>query len=436
MNKKSHIKNKLSVQLICAVIISLVISIGAYFTIRYFAFNEVYAIIQSESFNAVQTQKALKRLDEFIVKNDVSLKDLSPVDKWCSKEQYIYIVFYKNGSAIYDSAFGSHGFSPYNDENPDIDSLPTLTIDGEPVKIASYCFYGDRFYDVANAGCGILGFVLFVISLTIMIHKKLKYIELLESELMILAGGELNYPITIKGRDELSDLAVNIDSMRISILERQAGEDLAKKANSELITAISHDLRTPLTSLLGFLDLISLKKYKDSAQLDHFLLSAHEKAYQIKEMSDKLFEYFYVYSTDWEIKKLEITDATDFVCSVFEDEKFTLESKGFSVSSSIDSFSGYVNLDFNIIRRVFDNVLSNIIKYAENSAPIRMMAYSDNLNLIIEFHNSIKPSACNIESTKIGLKTCEKALLYHKGSFTWKENENLFSVRLQIPIHL
>ena len=70
--------------------------------------------------------------------------------------------------------------------------------------------------------------------------------------------------------------------MRKSFIGRLESEDKARLANSELITAMSHDLRTPLTVLVGYLDIIEYKKYKTDENLRQYIHNSREKAYQIK----------------------------------------------------------------------------------------------------------------------------------------------------------
>lgn len=99
--------------------------------------------------------------------------------------------------------------------------------------------------------------------------------------------------------------------MRCAIKERQQKEEEAGKANRELVTAMSHDLRTPLTSLLGYVDILQMEKGEDRGQQRKYLNSIRDKAYQIKELSDKLFEYFIVYGRKREELEAEEVKGAD-----------------------------------------------------------------------------------------------------------------------------
>ena len=76
--------------------------------------------------------------------------------------------------------------------------------------------------------------------------------------------------------DEIGTLAASVDSMRNSIVETMRSEKAAWNSNTALITAMSHDIRTPLTSLVGYLDIIEGGKYKSEEELIHYIKSSRE----------------------------------------------------------------------------------------------------------------------------------------------------------------
>ena len=90
--------------------------------------------------------------------------------------------------------------------------------------------------------------------------------------------------------DELAELAFGIDQMRCSILTHQKAEEQIRSANSQLVTAMSHDLRTPLTTLQIYTDILRLQKYEPD-QLADYLNKIDAKAAQIKQLADNIFTY-------------------------------------------------------------------------------------------------------------------------------------------------
>ena len=275
---------------------------------------------------------------------------------------------------------------------------------------------------------------MFLLVLTGMIRAKLSYISQLEREIRILEGGDLRYPLTVRGRDELGDLARGIEDMRRSIIAQDAAEEKARRANQELITAMSHDLRTPLTSLLGYLDIVLEGKYPDEAQRDRYLRVAHDKAYQIKNLSDKLFEYFLVYSQENEDLPRELLPADDLLPQLLGERIFDLESQGFTVESDCKAVERNLRVNPDLICRMFDNIFSNIRKYADRAVPVRITCVPQGSRVRITAQNGVAPRDAAVESTNIGIKTCESGAAAHGGRFTAREEDGLFTAELILPL--
>lgn len=106
-----------------------------------------------------------------------------------------------------------------------------------------------------------------------------------------MEGGDLDHPITIQGDDELALLATSLDGLRLTLRQQQAEEAQAAAKVKSLITEMSHDLRTPLTTLLLYTEILRHHKYETEAQQDEYLAKIDGKARQIKQLSDNLFEY-------------------------------------------------------------------------------------------------------------------------------------------------
>ena len=110
-------------------------------------------------------------------------------------------------------------------------------------------------------------------------------------------------------------------------------------ANSELVTAMSHDLRTPLTSLLAYLELMERGKYENQEQLAYFIRRSLEKTMQIKSMADKLFEYFFVYSSEWAPQTWSGETPTSCFSTCWGSTPFLWKVTGFRSSRSLGSWA-------------------------------------------------------------------------------------------------
>ena len=208
-------------------------------------------------------------LQDYVEDEAISLNNLQRLNVWCSRGEKVYLAIYHDDSLIYESHtsdkkstnLSQQEFDP-NMEDPDNEYI--LTLHGD-VNVRAFLYYyaGDAFYFWMTVISGLFAFAAFSLCFVLLISRKVAYITRLKEELDILSGGQLEYPVTITGKDELGELASGIDQMRRSIIKHQEVENQMRTANSELITAMSHDLRTPLTSLLAYLEIMERKKYKD-----------------------------------------------------------------------------------------------------------------------------------------------------------------------------
>ncbi|MFR7742636.1 MAG: histidine kinase dimerization/phospho-acceptor domain-containing protein [Acutalibacteraceae bacterium] len=100
-----------------------------------------------------------------------------------------------------------------------------------------------------------------------------------------IGEGNLYLQLEPKGSDELAQLTASVEQMRLSLLRKTSEEQRALQQNSDLITAMSHDIRNPLTALLGYLDLAKTGQYRTQEELQSYPDAAYGKAEQLKRLT-------------------------------------------------------------------------------------------------------------------------------------------------------
>ena len=300
------------------------------------------------------------------------------------------------------------------------------------VKVMYFPMYRASTYGLYASGA--IAFLMFAGILYSCIRKKTRYIILLSRELQAMEGGDLSTPVTICGNDEITSLAVDMDKMRKSFIERLAKEEEMTRRASELLTAMSHDLRTPLTSLIGYLDIVELGKCASPEQTQKYIRSGREKAYQIKEMTDKLFEYFLVYQPSDEPIVTEIMDAGMLFSQLWAESALILETDGYIMRVTDPDCEMPIQANVPFLRRVIDNIVSNIRKYADKEEPVLVSMREENGRFVFEAVNTVGEKKGNAESSGIGLKSCEKILESHGGKFISEMRDNCFTAMMSIPI--
>ena len=222
--------------------------------------------------------------------------------------------------------------------------------------------------------------------------------------------------------------------MRRSILKHQRSEEEIRSANSRLVTAMSHDLRTPLTSLMAFLEILDRDKVSDKSQKKHLIHQCLSKAESIKNMADKLFEYFLVYTSEWEQPELEELDADEVMQQFWHEYAFALESRGYVIHLTLEELNGRISVNLELLQRAFDNVYANLLKYADSSEPIEIICHRENSRICLHVSNAISKQVNKRQSTNIGLDTCRRILSMHNGSFDADERDGRFEVSVSLPV--
>ena len=396
-----------------------------------------------------KTEEVLKDLNQFIKKHKVTEQNIELLVAWVQRQRDVYVTYYRDIDPILGPYMAPD--SPKTDsweddeaENPDeIDSVelyPTsnyhdvMLYDGTVIKVDLEVYLDvDNLYwaDIAEYGSGAIVFILLLFAL---IHRKIRYVNQLEQDLKVLGGGNLEYPITIKGRDELTSLAAGIEALKNGILEEQQMKAEAEKANMELVTAMSHDLRTPLTSLIGYLELLNMHRYEDEEQLKKYLEYCRKKAFQMKKVSDRLFEYFLVYGREEKGLQLQKIPSVELAEDLCNGQFFDWQDHGGTIRCQIGNLEGFVQVDSEYMQRVMDNLISNLKKYGDPQFPLEIEAKEQLDMLHIQVTNHIRDRKDHPESTQIGLKTCRKIMENHGGSFTWKQEKDEFMITITLPL--
>ena len=141
-------------------------------------------------------------------------------------------------------------------------------------------------------------------------------------------------------------------------------EKEAWNVNSELITSMSHDIRTPLTSLIGYLDILDGEVYPSEDDCRRYVKSCRQKALQLKDLSDKMFQYFLVFGNDSIEMSVEPYDADILLQQIFLRSRFSAEQRGIFRKTDFTKRVGRIRADVQYINRLFDNLFSNVRKYA------------------------------------------------------------------------
>ncbi|MCM1159464.1 MAG: HAMP domain-containing histidine kinase [Bacteroidales bacterium] len=434
-------RSKLIWYLVGCVLISGLIAVGCAYLVIYFGQDLIDQIYNDEEVNRTFQVKYIEDLQGYVDTNKITVETVSDLRYWTEENAYVYISVYWKNTVLFNSDYYYAGTIDATElEEADLQDSEYLyqlaLADGTMTKVDIFCYDYWKYYTYIWIVGVVLGVILFICILTRLLNKKFQFINQMLAELQILEGGNLEYPITVKGEDELGNLARGIEQMRLSIIDNMQKEQRMLQANKDLVTAMSHDLRTPLTTLTGYLEILNMGHVADEEQRKHYLELSLAKSQEIRELSDELFEYFLIYGENQRRIEVEPVPVYMLVLDLLENQFLSLEEEGYELVrvNNTDEHTGNCLVNGQYMQRVLNNILSNLGKYADKEKPIEVSAAREQDYLVISVRNGVQKNRDTHESTKIGLITCERIMKLHRGEFQKYEVEGEFTVKLTIPM--
>ncbi|MGL6221650.1 MAG: ATP-binding protein, partial [Lacrimispora sphenoides] len=145
-------------------------------------------------------------------------------------------------------------------------------------------------------------------------------------------------------------------------------------------------------------------------------------------------QYFLVFGKEKILMQMETFDAKILLQQLLMEYVFELCNLGLDVKTEFVEESCSITADIQYLRRLFDNLFSNVRKYAGGNGPVFVKSHIDGNDLIITISNEIRRDSMFLESTNIGLKTCLKIVEQMTGTFEIQKNRTNFKVRVTFPI--
>ena len=292
----------------------------------------------------------------------------------------------------------------------------------------------------------IIWFIGFIIIFTITLMKSLSYIDALvsESRKLITKTDE-----KIKLPDELKEAEETMNQIKKEALfnERLAKENEQKK--NDLIVYLAHDLKTPLTSIIGYLSLLDEEKNLSTKQKNKFVKIALEKSNKLEELINELFEITKYNSETLTIKK-EKLNLTLLINQVI-DEFYPIlkeQNKEINFNAQKDIF---IKADSIKMARVFNNLIKNAINYSYDNSKINIDIKEDK-DLIITVSNKSKTLTkeqldklfdkfyrvdysrnTKLGGSGLGLAIAKEIIKLHNGSITVKSENEETTFTITLP---
>jgi signal transduction histidine kinase len=212
--------------------------------------------------------------------------------------------------------------------------------------------------------------VLFVVMFLIITRRKMDYIQQLSDTVKVISTGNFKYKAPVKGNDELTNLAKSINSMATDIDVRIEEERKLEQMKNDLITNVSHDLRTPLTSIIGYIELAKADSISPEKRKEYIEI-ASSKSLRLKELIESLFEYSKLESPEHKLNIMNVS-LRELIEQLVEEMIPLAEEFGHTLEKFMPKTDVIIEADVQQIVRLFENLITNAIKYSTEKVPIKV----------------------------------------------------------------
>lgn len=290
--------------------------------------------------------------------------------------------------------------------------------------------------------------VLIIAFFLMLIHDKVKYLEEITKALGTIAEGDLSVRIPMRDADELGEMAQAVNDMARKLAQAMDEERRMEKAKNDLIVNISHDLRTPLTSVLGYLELIAEMPRDDAENREKYVKIAHIKCKSLNALIEGLFEYTKVTDAQMVLHKdpISMGELLEQVVMGFIPE---LGENGMEYRLRFTDEKCTVDADAALLIRVFNNLIHNAIvhggegKYVDielrkeaRHALVRVVNYGQAIpeaelpHIFEKFYRADRGN----KGTGLGLGIAKRIVEMHDGDIGVGStaNKTVFEVRLPL----
>lgn len=296
----------------------------------------------------------------------------------------------------------------------------------------------------------ILGICIFSLTFLLLQRKSLKYIGKIAVAVQNISEGDLNTEIEVLGDDEFSMIAANLNRMEADIRELIEKERESERTKNELITNVAHDLRTPLTSIIGYLELLSKGIPIPQEMQQKYIEIVYTKAKRLEKLIEDLFGFTKVGKVSMNVGNVDIVKLLGQILEEFY-PSFADNDLVYELVSNVPAKT--ITADGNLLARLFDNLINNAIKYGAEGKKVLVKILAeeeivtisvtnfgyvipaDELPLIFnKFYRVEQSRSTSTGGTGLGLAIAKNIVDMHGGTIavTSDLNGTVFTVKLKV----
>lgn len=298
----------------------------------------------------------------------------------------------------------------------------------------------------------LLGIVIFSVTFMILEEPGIRYLGRISDAVQSISQGNLNTEVDVIGDDEFSAMAANLNKMSSDIRRLMDKEREAERTKNELITNVAHDLRTPLTSIIGYLELLAGNTQVPQEMQHKYIEIAYSKSRRLEKLIEDLFGF-----TKLNYGKIAMhigqIDIVKLLEQLLEEAYPNFEEKNLSYDLQSNVPAKIISADGNLLARLFDNLIGNAIKYGADGKRVLVKIHgeeetvtvsvtnfgrvipADELPLLFnKFYRVEQSRSTTTGGTGLGLAIAKEIVDMHAGTIRVSSDLNgtVFTVKLQV----
>ena len=277
--------------------------------------------------------------------------------------------------------------------------------------------------------------------------KKIRAFNTIKEGVERVKDGDIHHSINVNGTGEFAGLAADINSITDGLKKAVNNELKSERMKTELITNVSHDIRTPLTSIITYVDL--LKKEKDPSKVEEYIEVLDQKSKRLKILTDDLFEAAKASSGNIPIH-LEQIDIISLITQGLGEVNDKIEALDLDFKLNYPKDKVYIMADGKLLWRSIENLLSNIFKYTLKQSRVYIDIEDLGNEVLLTFKN-ISAYELNISADELmerfkrgdesrlsqgsglGLSIAKSLIDIQRGKFSIQIDGDLFKAMISLP---
>ncbi|NCB91523.1 MAG: HAMP domain-containing histidine kinase [Clostridia bacterium] len=298
-----------------------------------------------------------------------------------------------------------------------------------------------------------VGILVFIFSFYFLVQKYMRYVRIIINGMKDIAQGDFDKDIPVESMDEFGQIAGYLNQMEENIKVIMERERIAEHTKNDLISSVAHDLRTPLTSIIGYLGWVKEQPDLDVQVRQKYLDIAYRKAQHLEQMTNELFGFVKLEHREMSLQ-MGILNLSQLLAQLLDECVPSFEKYGLETEYICSDNQVMLEGDGNLLARLYDNLLNNAIKYGKDGKMIRVelekrgdyavtrvinygyvIPQEDIANIFRKFYRVEQSRSQDTGGTGLGLAIVQQIAELHQGTVSVKSSLQGTVFEVTLPLN-